>query len=438
MTTAELRVSTASPTQWGRVLSIEVPRERWDAVRADVARDLRRKIVRPGFRRGHVPAALVEREFGPRIENDALEKFLPQVCGQAIESESLDVISSPRVRNLVLDDPQVVRLEVALDVRPKIDIAPLDQLRGAHWKPEATDEDLVRALDRLREEHAQYVEVERAAQDGDFVQVSFVPLDAAGREMTAQKTENHSFQLGAGGSIPQFEAAVRGLAAGATAQPEVNYPADHPDPALAGRAVAFVLTVGSVKEKRVPVLDDEFARDLGFEDLTVLRTQARSEVERRLQSESERSLRDSLVDSLLQANPFEAPESMVEQAIEHALTDYDRTWQRIGMEPDPEHRQEYARATRPAAERIVKRALVLESLSAQHDLHVAEEDVDRWIEDKVLASGSGASEVRAFFTDVRRRRRLRSELTDDKVFEFLKGKAEITEVQRPADPPAMA
>jgi trigger factor len=268
--------------------------------------------------------------------------------------------------------------------------------------------------------------------------VSFVPTDAEGREITAQKTENHSFQVGGGGSIPQFDAAVRGLAKGGTAQAEVSYPDDHADPALAGRAVAFVLTLGSVKEKRRPAFDDDFARDLGFEDLNVLRTQARNEVERRLQSESERTLRESLVDSLLQANPFEAPESMVEQAMEHALADYDRTWQRIGMEPDPEHRQEYAKATRPAAERIVKRALALESLSAQHGLVVAEEDVDRWIEDKVLASGSGANDVRAFFTDVRRRRRLRSELSDDKVFEFLKGKAEITEVQRPADPPATA
>jgi trigger factor len=234
--------------------------------------------------------------------------------------------------------------------------------------------------------------------------------------------------------VPEFEAAVRGLAPGGTARAAIQYPADYTDASMAGRTVAFQLSLAAVKEKRLPDLDDEFAVDLGLENLAALEARVRADLERRVQEEIERDLRESIVDSLLQANAFEAPESMAEQYIAAAVEDYDKTWKRIGMEPDPEKRQEFAVAARPASERAVRRALALESLAKQHDLAVTEEEVDRWIEDKVQATGSGANEVRAFFTDVRRRRRLRAELSDDKVFEFLKAKAAITEAERPADP----
>jgi trigger factor len=438
MTDAELNVSTRSPSQWGRVLSIEVPRARYDAVRANVMRDLRKRLVRPGFRAGHVPAAIVEREFAERIDSSTLEKFVPDVCGQAIEHTALDVISTPRVSNLELDDPAVIRLEVAFDVRPTIAVGELDGIRGTRWTLAITDDHVRRTLDDAREQHAQYMSVERGAQDGDFVQVNYVPLDASGREVAAKRVENYAFQIGDGNVAPEFEAAVRGRGPGETANAEVQYPADYGDAEVAGKTVAFILTIVAVKEKRLPAADDDFGRELGVQDLAELESRIRADLERRVREESERDLRDSLVQWLLQANRFEAPESMVEQFLEAAVADYDASWKRLGVQPQDEKRQEFERAARPAAERAVRRALVLESLAKQHGLLVTEEEVDRWIEDKVQASGPAASEVRAFFADVRRRRRLRGELSDDKVFEFLKGKAEISEVSRPAPGPDAA
>jgi trigger factor len=140
------------------------------------------------------------------------------------------------------------------------------------------------------------------------------------------------------------------------------------------------------------------------------------------------------VDQLIQANAFEVPRSMTEQYLEALLEDYDERLRRMRLEPEPERRQEFAASARPAAERAVKRSLLLDALTRQHGLNVSEEDVDKWIEDKVQAGGSGAAEMRAFFADARRRRRLRNELAEEKVFEFLKSKVEIEEVSRPQAP----
>jgi trigger factor len=434
MSNGSLRVSTASPSQWGRVLSIEVPRQRFDALRAEVVRDLRRRIARPGFRKGHVPAAIVERDFAARIESTTLEKFIPDVCREAIRQESLDVISSPEVQNLVLDDPSVVRLDLAVEVRPRVALRPLDGLRGRRWTAVVGDEHIDRTLADVREQHAQYVDVEREARDGDVVLVGYVPLDAEGRERSAQRVENYPLRLGAVGGLAEFEAAVRGRQAGDVARPEVRYPEDHGDASVAGKTVAFVLTVQVVKEKRLPDLD-ELARELGFETLAALRDRIRADLEQRVRDESERDLRESLVDALIQANPLEAPHSMVEQFLELVLADWDERHRRAGQTPDPERRQELARAAHPGAERAAKRAVLLECVAREHGCAVSEEDVDKWIEDKVQAGGSGASEMRAYFADARRRRRLRGELQDDRVFEFLKSKAEIVEEQRPAAVP---
>jgi trigger factor len=384
-----------------------------------------------------VPAALVERDYKENIESTTLERLIPDVCDEAIKSESLDVISAPKVQNLALDDPEVVRFDLELEVRPELQLASLEGLRGTRWTFEITDEHVGRALDDLREQHAQYAVVERPAADGDIVQFNYVPLDEHGHERAEQRVENYAFQIGAGNVVGEFETALRGKSAGDTVTAQVSYPADHAEPELAGKTVGFLLTLVAVKEKRLPAADDDLGRDLGLENLEALRTQVRADLQRRVHEDSDRDLRESLVNALLQANSFEPPASMVQQYVDSVSEDWEKSRQRAGATTDDAQRQEFARAARNAGERVVKRALVLETVAREHGLQVSEEDVDKWIEEKVLAGGSGATELRAFFAEARRRRRLRGELTDDKVFDFLTSKAEIAEVSRTsADSPA--
>jgi trigger factor len=326
----------------------------------------------------------------------------------------------------------VLRFDLELEVRPRLQLAALDGLRGTRWTFAITDEHVARALDDVREQHAQFAVVERPAQDGDIVQLGYVPQDGEGRERAEQRVENYTFQMGAGDAVPEFEAALRGKSAGDTTQAEIRYPADHQEPELAGQAVQFVLTLQAVKEKRVPAADDDLARDLGLENLEALRTRIRADLERRVREDADRDLRESLVDALLQANPFEAPASMVQQYVEAVSKDWEESRRRAGVSVDDSQRQEFAQHAQQAGERVVKRALVLEAVAREHGLQVSEEDVDKWIEEKVQAGGPGAAEMRAFFAEARRRRRLHGELTDDKVFGFLTSKAEITEVPREA------
>lgn len=438
MTEPTIRVSTASPTQWGRVLSIEVPRERYDAVRADVLRDLRKRLVRPGFRPGKVPSAIVERDYRESIESSTLERLIPAVCDEAIKDQSLDVISSPKVQNLTLEDPEVLRFDLEVEVRPELRVPSLEGLRGTRWTFAITDEHVAQALEDVREQHAQFAVVERPAGDGDIVQFGYVPLDEAGNERTEQRVENYAFQIGAGDAVGEFETALRGKSAGESARAEIRYPADHAEPELAGKAVSFVLTLQAVKEKRLPDADDDLARDLGLDTLESLRERIRADLARRVHDDAERDLRESLVDALLQANGFEAPASMVQQYVDAVSKDWEESRRRAGVDVDDAQRQEFARHAAQAGERVVKRALILEAVAREHGLQVSEEDVDKWIEEKVQAGGPGAAELRGFFAEARRRRRLRGELTDDKVFDFLTSKAEITEVQRtvPAQPDA--
>jgi trigger factor len=427
----ELKVTTANSSAWGRILTIEFPRRHFDAERERVLRDLRRRVSRPGFRRGHVPKEILERDFADRIQADALDKLIPEVCSRAIVQEGLDVISVPSVKTLDLDHPERVRMDVELDVRPRFIVGNLEGMRVERWIPEVQESDVAQVLTRLREQNAHFETVQRPAQDGDFVLLSYVPLDASGRERTTQKVENYPFQLGEGQVVPEFEAAARGLAAGATARAEVRYAPDHENPEVAGKLVAFVLTLKEVKEKHLPALDDDLARDLGQENLEALHRWVREDLVRQLAEESERDAREKLVDAILAANPFEVPRSIVARYEEAVLADYDERHRQMRVAVDAEKREQLRTAARPAAERAARRALLIEHVGNVQELQATEEDVDRWIEEKVQARGSEGPRLRAYFQQRERRNRLRNELTEEKVFTFLKGKAQIVEVQRP-------
>jgi trigger factor len=429
---ADLQVTTTNASRWGRILTIEFPRSELDSERSKALRDLQKRMVRPGFRKGKVPRALVEKEFGDSLQRDALDKLIPQVCSQAIEQENLDIISTPKVKSLDLDHPDTVRLEVELDVRPEIHLAELESLRAERWKPEPADADVDKALEAVRDQRAEYLKVEREAQDGDIVSVSYVPLDDSGNEQSDQRVENYPFQLGEGQVVAEFESAVRGLAAGGTARVEVRYPENHDNPELAGRLVAMILTVNEVKEKRLPELDDELARDLDLENLEELRGRVREDLERRLAQESDRDLEERLVDALIVANPVEPPQSMVDAYLSAVMRDYEERHRQMQMEVDVEKRQEMETQARPAAERAVKRMLLLDELRKKYDLEATEEDVDKWIQERVEAGGDEGSKIRKYFADPERRRRLRGELTDARVFEHVKSKAVISEVPRPS------
>ena len=218
---------------------------------------------------------------------------------------------------------------------------------------------------------------------------------------------------------------------GESGRTEVHYPESTENPDLAGKTVAFQVTVQAVKEKRVPTADDDLARDLGMEDFATLQAHIRHDLERRVQEESERDLRESLVEDLLVTNPFDAPESMVEQYLDAVRADWEERRQRMHLPvPEDAEREQFLQEARPAAARFVKRGLLLDKLCQEHGIQVSEEDVDKWIEEKVQAGGSGSTDVRAYFADARRRRRLRSELTEERSFDFLKSKARIEEVSR--------
>jgi trigger factor len=388
-------------------------------------------VARPGFRKGKVPRELLERDFGARIQADALEKLIPAVCHQAIEQEGLDAISVPNVKTLDLEHPQMVRLDVELDVRPRLPALHLESLRVEAWKPEVRDADVDSAMERLRHEQAQFVSVQREVRDGDFVVVSYVPLDDTGRERAAMRVENYPFQVGDGQVVAEFESAVRGLVAGQTARANVQYAPEHENKEVAGKLVAFLLTLKDVKEKRLPALDDDLARDLGLDGLDALRQHVRADLAAGLERESERDVREKLVDALLAANPFEAPRSMVERYLEAVVAEVAERHQRLQRPFDAEQRQALRQSARPAAERAARRALLLEHLAAAEQLRAGEEDVDRWIEEKVQADDPEAARLRRFLALPERRRTVQHELTEEKVFAFVKAKAQIVPIPRP-------
>lgn len=436
-----LRTAIESPSQWGRILTIEFARQHYDQEYERMMHDLRKRVVRPGFRKGKVPRHLIEHDFGDKVRQDVLQALLPDVFNRAFEQENLDVIAS-NLRTVDLDNPESVRLELEVDVRPRIELAPLDTLSVERWTGSPSESELDAALQQLRDQNASFVAVERAAAEGDFVNVSYVPIDDDGKEVSTQKVEDYPFQLGAGQVVAEIEAAVRGLTMGQTARANVRYESRDATAASASgsvKTVSLLLTVKEVKEKRLPELDDELARDLELENLEALRHQVRENLSRQLEEQSQQVLDARLVDALIAANPFEPPSSTVETYLDAMRQDFAARSYRANRDPDEAERQTFEQVARPEAERAARRTVLFDAIRSKHDIDVSEEDIDKWIEDRVEAGGPESGKIRAFFSEPRHRRRLRSEMLDRKVFELLRGQATIRDVPRPTahDKPAV-
>src|SRR5690606_23285899 len=272
-------------------------------------------------------------------------------------------------------------------------------------RPEVRDEDVDRVIERLREEHAAWRPVEDAApEDGDAVEVELTELDKPEPE-----PERYRLVLGRGQAVPEVEALIRGLQPGEEAEGVVPVTGEE-----AAREESVRVRLLAVRRPELPAADDEWARSLGdFEDLATLRARIKEDLQRDADASAERELRRQLIDRIVEANPFEVPDAMVEQYLDGILQP------REGV--DAQRLAEAREAARPAAEQAIRRTLVLDRVAKMEGLEATPAEVDARVEEIASRVGRPAEEMRRQLSRSGRLEALADEITEEKVFDYLKG-----------------
>jgi trigger factor len=412
-----------------REISVEIPA-------AEVVRETERQIQRyqksarlPGFRAGHVPPSIIKQRFGEGLKNDVAEALIPKYFHREAEKQGLIPVSQPRVTDLHMHDGEPLTFKASFEVLPEIKVEGYKELRADKPEISVSDEDVDQALNSVREQHATYTTVEdRPLAEGDFAQASMDGKPKDGKDVAEAKAnpvhmDDVLIEIGGKNTVPEFSQNLTGASAGDERIFDVSYAEDLSDKRLAGKTFVYTVKINGIKQKSMPELNDDFAKELGeFTSLDQVRKQIRENMEAEKRHTAEREAKDKLVAELVKRNDFEVPESLVDRQIDLRLERGLRALAAQGMKMEDLKKMDLPRlraGQREQAVQDVKSSLLLERVADLEKIQVSDEEVNQELEALAKQSKQTSEAVRARLTEDGGLDRIRIRIRSEKTLDFL-------------------
>ena len=399
-----------------RTIEVSVPTGFVEAERAAVTRRYASRLKLKGFRKGRVPPGVIHKRFGRVIEEEAVERAIRNTCDEAIASRELKPVTDVDVTDVRFGPGDPLTFKATFEVRPAVPLGRLGGFRVERPRAELPEGAVDRIIERLRGEHAVWKPTDNGRPEpGDAVTVMMTRLDGEDDE-----SRQYDLVLGEGQALPDVEEAIRRLAAGEEGDFDVAFPDDFADESRRGVRQRVRIALLSRRVAELPDVDDAFARSVGaFPDLDGMRGRIGEDLEREARSRAEAEVNDRLMRMVVEANPFEVPESLVERYTDAVLREAD----------DMEAGQlaELREELRPASEFAVRRDLLASRIAGEHGLHASPEEVGAQLEAVARERGEPVGRVRARLRKSGALETIERRLTDAKLLRFLRGQSEITE-----------
>ena len=397
-----------------RVLEVSVPAEELRGAEARAAKKYAGQARLPGFRPGKAPPSMVHKRFAGPIRQEAIEALLQDAYQAVLEQEKLTPASQPRVEHLHVHDGEPLTFELHLEVRPEISLARTQGFRVTREVQPVTEEQIREQIEQLREQRATWAPLTEKPLPGDMVTVTLATSSEEGGMLEGKE---YKIVLGGGQAITGIEELIMEAAPGETIERPVRWPDDFPDEEQRGKTKTVRVTLGDVKRKTLPDLDDALAREVGdFDSLDALRAAVRDDLTKHAEREADAQTRNKLLEDLMGANPFDVPSSWVDRYVDAY----------VGAYGVPEEEQEKFRAEfRPAADRQVRRDLIIETIADRESLKASEADIDERVAEVAKRRNADPGQVYASLQKSGRLRELETSITEDKVFDWLLERNEV-------------
>jgi trigger factor len=392
----------------------------------------------PGFRPGHAPRSVIRTRYKNEIRTEVLRELLPDAVNHAIGEHSLNAIGEP---NVELDNSEALdnlgdgplKVKIGVEVLPDIKVDNYKGLATERRLRPVTEADIDKAIENMRDASASLQPVEdRASELGDTVTINARGNFVVDPEEEEIKVDGVEVVLGGPGVMQEFTDNLLGVKPDDQKSFVVDYPADYESQGLAGKKVEYKAEVTGVSRKELPEVDDEWVKSLGYEyDLPTFRSKIREDLEMRIKFETDRRMRDDLIRKLIDAHPFEVPESLVTQQTQTRLQTMVREMMGQGYDPrnanlDWERMSEEMKSS---AADDVRASMLLESIAETENIGVTPEEIEAEIEGLATASQQSIEQVRAALTKSGGERSIAHRLRNRKALDFLIENANITEAE---------
>jgi trigger factor len=413
-----------------RELELEIPAEEVSKASEKVAKEFAKMARVPGFRPGKAPLSLIKRRFAEDIKSEVLQNLVPETVEKAVAEQKLSPVSQPQVDKLEFKDGEPVKFRASFDVLPEFTLANYKSLEIEMPEMNLTDEDVNKALAEMQQRAAAFTPVEgRAVQNDDFVQVKLNGTPEGGGEPL--QAESVLCHVGAEETMEPFNENLRGANVGDHKDFDANYPADYPDAKLAGKLFHYSVDVLGIKTKKLPELNDEFAKDVSdATSLDELKTKIKESLEHERDHRQKDLQREKVIGELVKLHDFPVPESLVEHQMDVRLERVVRSLAQQGVDPRAVNVDwvTLRRRQEDRAKDDVKAELVIDRIASEEEIEVTDEELDHEIEHMAGHAGESAEAFRARLTKQGALDRMKAKLRSDKTIDWLAENASVKTV----------
>ncbi len=429
----KVKVEELSSVQ--RRLNVEIPAKEVDKTQDNLYKRLKKTARIKGFRAGKVPRSILEKYYGPQVAAETAESLISDTYADALAEAQLEPLARPDFDFEAPKAGQDFVYQVTLDVRPEFQV-PEDKYKGLELKePDlaVTDEQVDQRVQELAESQAVLVPLEedRPAATGDVVVVDYQSF--VGEEpVEGGAADNVEVELGKGQVQEEIEVALVKTKPGDIVEATVDYDQDARNPQVAGKTVRFKLFVKEIKVKKLPEIDDDFARSLGpdFDSLDQLKERIRSEMEKAYQKQRDAALHTQILDQIRDLGEFDLPQSLVREEAQEMAQSFKRRLSQSGMDPAAAglDDEKIIADFMPQAEQKVRAGIVLGQIADQEKVEVTDEDLDARIAQIAEQVGQSAAMVKEMYTKNNMMGALSADVMQEKTLQVIKANANITRV----------
>ena len=428
----DVKIEQLGPVK--KKINVVIPPEKVAEEIDSIYQKLRKTVKIKGFRPGKVPEKIIKSYYKEQVEGEVISKLIEVSYPEALKRVQVVPSSQPVVENGILEEGKEFFYSASFEVKPEIALKDYDNLKVEKEKLTVTKKDVEDRLTMLRESHASLKEVEedRPIKVGDFILMDCEGT-LQGKPFEGGEARDHLLEVGPDNYLPGLSNKLIGLRKDSSEEATLRIPEDYHRKDLAGKEIDLKIRIKGLKEKILPKLDDNFARDVGeYQGLEDLKKKLEENLEKEERQRIESLVRNKIIDQLIEKTPLEIPSSMTERQIEFMMADTQRillsqgsSLEKLGLPLDT-MKESY----RSDAERQVKCSLLVEAIAKEKGITISDEEVEEKLKDIAQSNNQDVEKVRTFYKREGLWEGLKIKLLENKTLDFLLEKTIIIEIDK--------
>jgi trigger factor len=423
-----MKVEVESLDRVRKNIEVILDEEKVNALREGIYEELKKRAKIKGFRPGKVPRPVIQAYYKEYIDDELKRKMVEETMGDALVETHVTPVSEPRVQFLEGDSRYGYKMEC--EIVPEFELPSYEGIEVEVERIGVTDEEIAGRLEAMQQMHVQMADrgADEAARKGDLVMISYEAF-RNGLPVKGVKADAYPLDLGSSNLMPEFETAVVGMKAGEEKEVEINFPADYPDKDVAAKRLLFKVLVKEVKEKKLPQLDDEFAKDVGFEHMDQVRSEVRKELEKEKEAQRKRGITEQIAGFLLEKTDVPVPGRLLAKRVE-MLVQEARSRMKTGALGEDEERSFNAALEKeyePEAEKRIKMGMILGKIAEREGVKIEDREVDERLKRIAEETKRAYDYVNQFYEKYNLKENLKKGMLEERTMDFIVEKAEVKE-----------